>query len=558
MDIRVRKLRNGEKVESLSRSFPTSVKPSCFQQCLNTSTESISSDRCRSPKLGQYRKLPTQSECDVCNVLDKDAVNLKCLHTFCPQCLEKHKISKNGCPVCVCQTGEIDQDLYASTEKLSPPNDDNLLLDFGDEETKEESLDQLVDRLEFDVLSNLEGRQSAVQKEIERLQTDVEKEIVRIQEYVQSLKDMIDKKAEAIVKTAKDSKTRHTAELARQKKIIGDFINRIKECIMRYRHNTSWVCYSDNETKKKVENSVRNLVKLSEQVTEENVHIKCTTKQLSEVHLDFMGKVGVRVFLAQPLVSNLCRTFQCPGAVHSICPVNNQQAWIGYQNFIQLCSKSGLRKRPIDVGEDVHDIASDKEGNVLIACHSSVKCLNDSDGLRTLFTCRKTPQGIAVLPNGNIVTCIGNEVVAYNTAGEVVSVFGNSNAGIDLKMPYKVAINTDGDVCVSDYQSSAGEVVVFDSGGRVKAKLRTDGMAPRGVTCNLQGIIYVADFRADRINLYSSHGHFLHSLLSSNIDGLCGPLSIAIDDIGDLWIGDWKRKVRVYNQTVSRESDSSD
>lgn len=557
MDIRVRKLRNGEKVESLSRSFPASGKPSCFQQCLNTSTESIASDRCRSPKFGQYRKLPTHSECDVCNVFDKDAVNLKCLHTFCPQCLEKHKISKNGCPVCVSPVGDSEHDDYTFSEKFGPPNDDLLFLDFENESSpKEESLDQLVDTLEFEVLSNLEDRQTATQTEIERLQIDVEKEIIRINEYVRNLKELIDKRAEMMIKNAKDSKIRHTCELTRQKKIIEDFINRIKDCVVSYRNSTNWMCFND-ESKKKLDNSVRNLVKLSDQVTEENVHIKCTAKPLSDSILDFMGKVGVRVFLAQPLVSNLFQTFQFPGAVHSICPVNSQQAWIGYQNYIQLCSKSGHRNRPVDVGEDVHDITSDKKGNVLIACHSSVKCLNSANDLRVLFSCRKTPQGIAVLDNGNIVTCIGNEVVEYNTKGELVSVFGNTHA-VELRMPYKVAVNTDGDVCVSDYQSSAGEVVVFESSGRLKAKLRTEGMAPRGVACSLQGIIYVADFRADRINLYSSQGHFLHTLVSSNTDGLCGPLSIAVDDSGDLWIGDWKRKVRIYNQTIQKDTDPTE
>ncbi|XP_045215988.2 uncharacterized protein LOC123566163 [Mercenaria mercenaria] len=558
MDIRVRKLRNGEKVESLSRSYPTSGKPSCFPQCFNTSTESISSDRCRSPKLGQYRKLPTKSECDVCQIFDKNAVNLKCLHTFCPGCLERHKISKNGCPVCVSTVEDGERGYYSTTEeKCGPLTDDFIFDDLENERPQEESLDALVDKLEFEVLSNLEDRQSAVQREIERLHVDVDKEIIKIREYVQNLKVLIDKRAEVMIKNAYDSKARHSAELARQKKVIGDFIDRVKECVYKHRHATDLYSLSDVETKKKIDSSVRNLITLSEQVTEENVHIKCTSKTLSDATLDFMGKVGVRVFLAQPIVVNLFRTFEFPGAVHSICPVNNREAWIGYQNFIQLCSKSGRHDRPLNVGEDVHDIASDTKGNIFIACHSSVKCLDTSRNLKTLFQCRKTPQGIATFENGNIAACIGNDVVVYDTEGSLVCVLGDPNS-CDLKMPYKVAINNNGDVCVSDYQSSAGEVVVFDSGGRVKAKLRTDGMAPRGVACSMQGMIYVADFRADRINLYSTQGHFLNTLLSGNADGLSGPMSIALDEGGDLWIGDWKRKVRVYNQSISKDDDYAD
>ena len=550
----MRKLRNGERGLPLSRSFPTSGKPNCFPQCFNTSTDSLASDRCKSPKLGQYRKLPTQSECDVCQIFDKDAVNLKCLHTFCPGCLERHKILKNGCPVCINGVEDAERSYNSETDERFGLPIDELIFEDLENGVSEESLDSLVDRLEFDVLCNLEDRQTGIEREIERLHVDVEKEVAKIREYVQALKVLIDKRAETMIRSAHESKVRHTKELVRQKKIVGEFINKVKECVSKHRHcNDSTACF--NDTEKKVYNSVRNLVTLSDQISEENVHIKCTAKPLSDATLDFMGKVGVRVFLAQPLGVRLCRTFQFPGAVHSICPINNHQAWIAFQNFIQLCSKSGNHNRPINVGEDVHDITSDRRGNLLIACHSSVKCLDTSHELKTLFKCPKTPQGIATFENGHIATSMGNDVVVYNSQGQLIRMLGDSG---DLKMPYKVAVNTNGDVCVSDYQSSSGEVVLFDSAGRVKAKLRTDGMAPRGLACNIQGIIYVADFRSDRINLYSTQGHFLHTLLNANTDGLSGPLSVAVDDGGDLWIGDWKRKVRVYSQSVSRDDDAAD
>lgn len=555
--IRARKLRNEEKTESLSRSFPTSVKPNCFQKCLNTSTDSIVSDVCRSPKFGQYQKLPTRSECDVCQVLTKDTTNLKCLHTFCSKCLEIHKIFKNGCPVCA-RFSENNQDEHVlMDEKSGVPNDDLIFSNFDSEQIEEESLEGLVDTLQFEVLPNVEARHKAIQDEIERLSIDVDKEIARIHDYVHNLKTMIDKRAENMVRNANESRARHCSELSRQMKTMETFTNRIKECVERHRNHMNWLQSGDSNAKKHATNSLSNLVKLSELVTEENVHIKCTCKPLTEASVDFMGKVGVRVFLAKPLIASLCKTFQFPGAVHSICPVNSDQAWIGYQHFIQLCSKTGNRYPPIDVNDDVHDIASDKKGNILIACHSDIKLLDTSNELKTLFHCNKTPQGIAVLDDGNIVACVGKEVVVYSPEGETISVFGDANTG-DMKMPYKVVVNATGDICVTDYQSSAGEVAVFDSGGRPKAKVRTEGMAPRGVACNVQGIIYVADFRADRVNLYSPQGHFLHTLVNSNSDGLSGPLGIAVDDGGDLWIGDWKRKVRVYGQSVAKVNDYTD
>ena len=103
-----------------------------------------------------------------------------------------------------------------------------------------------------------------------------------------------------------------------------------------------------------------------------------------------------------------------------------------------------------------------------------------------------------------------------------------------------------GDVCVTDCKSTTGDVAIFNNAGTLLAKIRTEGMAPRGVACSHQGLIYVCDFRSDRINIYSTHGHFLQTIVTSS-HGLSGPLSVALDPSGDLWVGDWKRNVKIFS-----------
>ncbi|KAL4228318.1 hypothetical protein ACF0H5_013749 [Mactra antiquata] len=558
MDIRVRKLRITDKANTLSRSFPTSGKSNCFNQCLSSSRESLTSEGCRSPKLGQYRKLPMKSECDVCQILTTDATNLKCLHSFCSRCLEQHKIVKNGCPVC--ERNDLDSnnvELDHVSENNDSPNDEFY---FGEQDTElnEETIEELIARLELEVLSGVDEKHSALLKAIDQLNSDAEKEITRIHEYVKHLKSMIDARAETMIRSIIESKERHSAELSRQKKSIEDFITQIHDCIKQHRQTIDWLSFYDANSRKKVERSMKDLIHLSDQISAENVHIRFITKPLCDGTLDIMGKVGVRVFLERPLTCELFSAYRCPSAVHSICPINSNEAWIGYQKYIQLYSKTGTRLcKPIDMGEDVHDIASDTHGKVYIACHSNIKLLNESNNFTTLFHCAKTPQGIAVQKNGNIVTCNGSDVVIYNPEGHVVSTFGGASTS-DIKMPYKVYINTNDDICVSDYQSSSGDVVVFDASGKVKAKMRTDGMTPRGVACSKQGIIYAADFRSDRINMYSANGHFLQTAVTSSMCGLSGPLSIAVDPSGDLWVGDWKRTVRVFTQSVVKLDKDSD
>ncbi|KAH3839146.1 uncharacterized protein LOC127877724 [Dreissena polymorpha] len=561
MDVRVRKLKSAEVSPVMSRSLPTSrTFPSgktttCFQQCITTSTESLNSESARSPKLGQYRKIPNMADCDVCRTVIKEVTTLKCVHSTCDKCLEKYKIDTNGCPVC-----EIDDSLSNSSSERTPDGSysvEELFMNDSDFEKETEFTDKDLSDLEERVFRMINAKQARLKEEQLRVTTEAEEEIIKIKDHVARLKVQIDAKAEALVHSVQESKRRHCADLKRREMDIARFTKTVQDSLLCARNTLKNATEVGSEKQRTAEENLKNLANIAEQFVDENVHIRFNAKPLTDSAIEsVVGKVGVRVFLGQPLCAKLQKTFLFPAAVLSICPISGTQAWIAYQNYIQLCSKSGGRSEPIDIGDDVHDLSLDEGKNVLIACHTGVKIMTQNFLVRTLFTCEQPVQGIACMSDGRIVACVGTSVAIFDKNGKSLKDLSHNCIG-DIKLPYKVRINTEGEICVSDYQSSFGDVSIFNSKGVAIAKIRTEGMAPRGVTFNHQGLIYVTDFRADRINVYSTHGHFLQTLFNSCANGMSGPLSVAVDPAGDLWTGDWKRRVRVYSQSVEPASQSA-
>lgn len=417
----------------------------------------------------------------------------------------------------------------------------------------EESLTDMFYRLENFVVRELEAKIEMLYKENEKIETDVINESKKIQDHLMKLKSVLDQKADMMIKQMYESKTRHSLEFERQALYLKDKLKSVKATIAESRKLVESGLEKHDVKTEHIKISMKALLQLSEQLTEEKVHIRYSVKPLNESNIEtVIGRVGTRVFFKDPLQFDLMSVIQFDAGVNSICPIDSTKAWIGYQNCLQLSFKDGDKGEKIQLDEDIQDLAVDESGNVIIACHSSVKCMDENGDVTTLFKCPSVPHGIGCRSDGLIVLSLdeGRHIRLCNKKGEVISELNDGNQA-DLKMPYKIAVNVNGDICVSDYQSSYGDVVIFDSAGLPKARLRTDGMAPRGLACNNQGHIFVGDFRSDRVNVYSVHGHFIQTAVEADERGLSGPLSVAVDAVGDLWVGDWKRKVRIYNTRVA-------
>ena len=416
----------------------------------------------------------------------------------------------------------------------------------------EQSLEDLFNRLENYVVKELEAKIEMAYKEKELIERDVANETKKIQDHLNKLKSILDQKADMMIKQMHESKVRHSLEFERQAFYLREKLKSAKSFLAESRELLERGMTEDDMRLDDIKNSMRTLLQLTEQLTKEKVHIRYSVKQLSETSIEnVIGKIGTRVFFKDPLQFDLVSVVQFDAGVNSICPVDNTKAWVGYQNCLQLCFKDGDKGEKIQLDEDIEDITLDECGNILVACHYSIKTLDEDGDVTTLFKCPSVPHGIGCRTDGVLVISLdeGRQVRLCTKSGEVINDLNEGNKA-DMKMPYKIAVNVNGDICVSDYQSSYGDVAIFDSAGLPKSKLRTDGMAPRGLACNEQGHIFVGDFRSDRVNVYSIHGHFIQTAVQADERGLSGPLSIAVDTAGDLWVGDWKRKLRIYNTRV--------
>ena len=526
--------------------------------CMNRQGESY--ERC--PKCARLSK-----RCDNCM---SNSASKKCLHCrlmYCKVCLEKYHDSmfnshdvvsvprSSSCFIMNHSRNESSLKKVPSESELSFKDfcDDNFSTYAREKYRKpEQSLEDLFNRLENYVVKELEAKIEMAYKEKELIEIDVANETKKIQDHLNKLKSILDQKADMMIKQMHESKVRHSLEFERQAFYLREKLKSAKSFLAESRELLERGMTEDDMRLDDIKNSMRTLLQLTEQLTEEKVHIRYSVKQLSETSIEnVIGKIGTRVFFKDPLQFDLVSVVQFDAGVNSICPVDNTKAWVGYQNCLQLCFKDGDKGEKIQLDEDIEDITLDECGNILVACHYSIKTLDEDGDVTTLFKCPSVPHGIGCRTDGVLVISLdeGRQVRLCTKSGEVINDLNEGNKA-DMKMPYKIAVNVNGDICVSDYQSSYGDVAIFDSAGLPKSKLRTDGMAPRGLACNEQGHIFVGDFRSDRVNVYSIHGHFIQTAVQADERGLSGPLSIAVDTAGDLWVGDWKRKLRIYNTRV--------
>ena len=123
--------------------------------------------------------------------------------------------------------------------------------------------------------------------------------------------------------------------------------------------------------------------------------------------------------------------------------------------------------------------------------------------------------------------------------------------------PFRIAVNVNGDICVSDYGDGTRGVTVLYKDGRVKFSYKgpPPSMAldqpflPHGICCDEDGHILISDWNNDCIHVLDSDGNFLLQLVNHR-DGIEGPNAISVDKRGYLWIGDSHGVVRVYKYTV--------
>ncbi|KAL4239050.1 hypothetical protein ACF0H5_003753 [Mactra antiquata] len=268
--------------------------------------------------------------------------------------------------------------------------------------------------------------------------------------------------------------------------------------------------------------------------------------------------------------------------VHAIAPVEEDQAWVccgwGSRN-LTLYDKNGLRKKTATLDIQINDAATFNDGKdeiVLVSSYreKSIKRLNP-DSLRTsdfayisLF-----PGGLCSDRRSGLYVCFRDSyqrqatfgsrrmVAKLSKHGEIVATMEKGEDQTNLfGYPFRIAVNVNGDVCVSDYGDGTRGVTVLHKDGRVKCWYKGppggapngQPFLPHGIVCDSEGHILVSDWNNDCIHVLDREGNFLLTLVGKK-DGLEGPNAIGIDKRGYLWVGDSHGVVRIFKYSVFDE-----
>jgi DNA-binding beta-propeller fold protein YncE len=188
------------------------------------------------------------------------------------------------------------------------------------------------------------------------------------------------------------------------------------------------------------------------------------------------------------------------------------------------------------------------------------------------------PVGIVVVDDGNVyVTDPWNfRVQVFTSSGTFLRKWGHLRTpngswntpgaiaaglrGGQLNTPAGIAIEPSGNVLVvtAGWWSTFGAFAVhrFTAGGEFLQRWGTDGFgpgqfdSPAGVAVDRAGNVYVADTNNNRVQKFSSTGHFIRQWGSIG-DGLFrGPTDVALDPLGNVYVVDARnRRVQKLSST---------
>ncbi|WAR10978.1 LIN41-like protein [Mya arenaria] len=251
-------------------------------------------------------------------------------------------------------------------------------------------------------------------------------------------------------------------------------------------------------------------------------------------------------------------------AVNSVCPADDGSAWIalGWTADAHLFYRHGVKVKTQVVSRTIDCIGRD--GETLIMSSNEQKVVGkpgpgfNLDDFATFPG--YNPRGLAVTPNGDVLICLAqsaafqdyrpnhrNKVVRLNSAGKMINEYGAD--GKLFMYPLRVAVNVNGDICVSDCRKQ--KVIIVKKTGELKTEYNGSPgeeerrFEPRGIACDARGHIFVADGAGHAIHMLDHTGRFMRHVVTED-QGLFGPYSVAVDRDDYLWVGCRDADIKVY------------
>ncbi|XP_033751088.1 E3 ubiquitin-protein ligase TRIM71-like [Pecten maximus] len=123
-----------------------------------------------------------------------------------------------------------------------------------------------------------------------------------------------------------------------------------------------------------------------------------------------------------------------------------------------------------------------------------------------------------------------------------------------VEYPARLATTKSGHIAISDWKRNC--VTILNSKGHVETEYfslsknrKSDGFCPRGICCDSEGVILVADFSNHRIMLLDETGQTFLAVLTKE-DGIHHPWSVGYGNDGLVWVGNKHGEVKIYSLTL--------
>jgi DNA-binding beta-propeller fold protein YncE len=269
-------------------------------------------------------------------------------------------------------------------------------------------------------------------------------------------------------------------------------------------------------------------------------------------------------------------SFTCPGISKDkinhasyIVPIDVYKSWILTQNssLVILADINGHSLQTIDVGITSRAIAADNRGGLYISCTEDklIKYANLETGeVSTVGHTDNYPRGLAYHAGlGEVIVCTTKTATLrdwgshpeYN--GQLLrlspqdSTHAQSDSreidtsGLSFRYPVQIAINTNGDVCVSDHVETCVVILGSDGGKRGHYSGQAGWpFQPTSVCCDSRGHILVSDISENgSIHVLNASGEIICILKHVEIRN---PVATAVDPSGRLWVADANGHVRLF------------
>ena len=155
------------------------------------------------------------------------------------------------------------------------------------------------------------------------------------------------------------------------------------------------------------------------------------------------------------------------------------------------------------------------------------------------------PHGVAVDDNidGNILVADkdNHRIQKFSAEGKFLC---QSNEGLRFNRPYGIAFNTKNSKV---YVVDASGIQVLNSDLTLFTVKKTPLNDPRGIACDRDGKVYVAEYQNHRVQVFTEGGEFLR-MFGETEGKLAYPCGVAVDSRGMLYVSEENNhRVSVFN-----------